>query len=101
MANIANPCIVVCSPMRYMLKLEMAHHITARPVFWLVNQWSVEWSEPYVFPRRDSPADERGDDDTPGGAAAVGVGLLLALLPPAAQPEGVEEQEEEVQGQAG
>lgn len=56
-----------------------------------------------------SPADQRGDDDAPGGAAAVGAGRLrvhvavrgvLALAPPAAQPEGVEEEEEEVQGQA-
>lgn len=55
-----------------------------------------------------SPADERGDDDAPGGAAAVGAGLLrvrmgvrgvVALAPPAAKPEGVEEEEEEVQGQ--
>ena len=49
----------------------------------------------------DSPADERGDDDTPGGAAAVGPGGLLALGAPAAQPEGVKEQEDQVQGQAG
>lgn len=57
-----------------------------------------------------SPADERGDDDAPGGAAAVGAGLLrvrvgvrgrvVAFAPPAAKPEGVEEEEEEVQGQA-
>lgn len=48
-----------------------------------------------------SPADQRGDDDAPGGAAAVCVQVLLALAPPAAQPEGVEEQEDEVQGEAG
>lgn len=58
-----------------------------------------------------SPADERGDDHTPGGAAAVSAGLLLAvrvaavrrllvLTPAATQPEGVEEEEEEVQAQA-
>lgn len=56
-----------------------------------------------------SPADQRGDDDAPGGAAAVGAGGLrvhvpvrglVTLAPPAAQPEGVEEEEEEVQGQA-
>ena len=57
-----------------------------------------------------SPADERGDDDTPGRAAAVGAGLLgvrvaavrrlLVLAPAAAQPEGVKEEEEEVQAQA-
>jgi len=46
-------------------------------------------------------ADQRGDDDAPGGAAAVGVQVLLALAPAAAQPEGVEEQEEQVQGEAG
>lgn len=48
-----------------------------------------------------SPADQRGDDHAPGGAAAVGIQMLLALAPSAAQPEGVEEQEEEVQGEAG
>lgn len=48
-----------------------------------------------------SPAHQRGDDDAPGGAAAVGVQVLLALAPPAAQPEGVEEQEQEIQGEAG
>ena len=48
-----------------------------------------------------SPADERGDDDTPGGAAAVGPDGLLALGASAAQPEGVEEEEDQVQGQAG
>lgn len=56
-----------------------------------------------------SPAHQRGDDDTPGSAAAVGARLLgvrvgvrgvVALAPPAAEPEGVEEQEEEVQAQA-
>lgn len=47
------------------------------------------------------PADERGDDDAPGRAAAVGVGPLLLLVPSAAQENGVEEEEEEVQGQAG
>lgn len=48
-----------------------------------------------------SPADERRDDDAPGRAAAVGVGLLVALAPPAAQEDGIEEQEEKVQGQTG
>lgn len=56
-----------------------------------------------------SPAHQRGDDDTPGSAAAVGTWLLwvwmgmwgvVTLAPPAAEPEGVEEQEEEVQTQA-
>lgn len=46
-----------------------------------------------------SPADECRDDDAPGCAAAVGIGLLLAFAPPAAQEDGVEEQEEKVQGQ--
>lgn len=55
---------------------------------------------PLARPAR-SPADQSGDDDAPGGAAAVGVQVLLALAPPAAQPEGVDEQEEEVQGEAG
>lgn len=47
------------------------------------------------------PADKRGDDDTPGRAAAVGVGPLLVFVPPAAQENGVEEQEEKIQGQTG
>lgn len=55
-----------------------------------------------------SPAHKGGDDDTPGSAAAVGTWLLrvrmgvrgvVTLASPAAQPEGVEEQEEEVQAQ--
>lgn len=49
----------------------------------------------------NSPAHEGGNDDTPGRAAAVGVGLLAALLAAAAKPEWVEEEEEEIQGQAG
>lgn len=48
-----------------------------------------------------SPAHECCNDDAPGRAAAVGVGLLLAFAPPAAQEDGVEEQKEEVQGQTG
>lgn len=48
----------------------------------------------------DSPADKSGDDDAPGGAAAVGVGCLLALFASAAEPDGVEEEEEEVQSEA-
>lgn len=47
------------------------------------------------------PADQGGDDDAPGGAAAVSIEVLLALAVPAAQPEGVEQQEEQVQSQAG
>lgn len=52
-----------------------------------------------------SPADKRGNDDAPGGAAAVGAGLLgvrmgvrgiVTLASPAAEPERVEEEEEEV-----
>lgn len=35
----------------------------------------------------NSPAHEGGDDDAPGCAAAVGVGLLAALLAAAAEPE--------------
>lgn len=49
----------------------------------------------------DSPADESGDDDTPSGAAAVCIRLLGALLTTATQPAGVDEEEEEVQCQAG
>lgn len=48
-----------------------------------------------------SPADEGGDDDAPGRAAAVRVGRVLAFAAPAAQEDGVEEEEEEVQGQTG
>lgn len=56
-----------------------------------------------------SPADECGDDDAPGGAAAVSAGLLgvrmgvrgiITLASPAAKPEWVEEEEEEIQAQA-
>lgn len=43
-----------------------------------------------------SPANKCGDDDAPGGAATVCVKVLVCLPPPAAQPEGIEEQEEEV-----
>lgn len=50
---------------------------------------------------RAVPAHEGGDDDTPGRAAAVSIEVLLALAVPAAQPEGVEQQEEQVQSQAG
>lgn len=57
-----------------------------------LNTWEQNW---------DQPADEGRDDDTPGRAAAVGVGLLLVFAPSAAQKDGVEEQEEKVQGQAG
>lgn len=55
-----------------------------------------------------SPADERGDDDAPGGAAAVRAGLLgvsvrvrrvVPLTSPAAEPERVEEEKDEVQAQ--
>lgn len=48
-----------------------------------------------------SPADQRGDDDAPGGAATVGFQVFICLPPPAAQPEGIEEQEKKVEGQAG
>lgn len=70
-----------------------------------LSEW---WNQSVACPVRISPADERGDDDAPGGAAAVGAGLLrvrvrvrgvVALAPPAAKPEGVEEEKEEVQGQ--
>lgn len=50
---------------------------------------------------RNSPAHQGGNDDAPGCAAAVGVGLFTALLATATEPERVEEEEEEVQGQAG
>lgn len=54
------------------------------------------------------PADERGDDDAPGGAAAVsawllrvgaGVGGFVTLASPATKPKWVEEEEYEVQAQ--
>lgn len=47
----------------------------------------------------NQPADERGDDHTPGGAAAIGVGRILALPSATTQPERVKEEEEEVQCQ--
>lgn len=55
-----------------------------------------------------SPADKCGNDDAPGGAAAVSAGLLgvrmgvrgiVTLASPAAKPERVEEKEEEVEAQ--
>lgn len=49
----------------------------------------------------DSPADEGGDDDAPGSTAAVCIRLLGALLTAATQPAGVDEEEQEVQSQAG
>lgn len=65
-------------------------------------RWPRPRTRPARWPRpARSPADQSGDDDAPGGAAAVGVQVLLAFAAPAAQPEGVEEQEEEVQGEAG
>lgn len=81
----------------------------------MATERGATWREPvgrrlWRAPRACvSPADQRGDDDAPGGAAAVGAGLLrvrvavrgvVALAPPTAEPEGVEEEEEEVQGQA-
>lgn len=48
-----------------------------------------------------SPADKRCDDDTPGRATAVGAALILIFVTPAAQANGIEEQEQEVQGQTG
>lgn len=49
----------------------------------------------------NSPADKCCNDDAPSGAAAVGIGLLLAFVSPAAQKNGIEEQEEKVQSQTG
>lgn len=37
--------------------------------------------------KSNSPAHKGGNDDTPGRAAAVSVGLLAALLAAAAEPE--------------
>lgn len=45
------------------------------------------------------PAHERGDDHTPSGAAAVRIGRVLVLPTTAAQPKGVEKEEQEVQCQ--
>jgi len=48
-----------------------------------------------------SPAHKRCNDDTPGGAATVGTGLLLIFVPPAAQTNGIDEEEQEVESQTG
>lgn len=48
--------------------------------------YSVQEKRANCF-ERDSPAHEGGNDDTPGRAAAVGVGLLTALFAAAAEPE--------------
>lgn len=61
--------------------------------------WS--WIVASAFTCFHSPANERCDDDAPGRAAAVGVGLLLALVVSAAQANGIDEQEQEVQSQTG
>lgn len=47
------------------------------------------------------PAHECCDDDAPGRAAAVGVGLFRGFAAPAAKPNGVEEEKQEVQNQTG
>lgn len=47
------------------------------------------------------PAHQGRDDDTPCCTAAVCVEVLFALSVAAAQPEGVEQEEEQVQSQAG
>lgn len=49
----------------------------------------------------NSPADKCCDDDTPGSAAAICIGLIVTFLALAAKPDGIEEQEKEVQGQTG
>lgn len=40
-----------------------------------------------------SPTHERCDDDAPGCAATVGARLFLIFAPPAAQANGIEEEE--------
>lgn len=51
--------------------------------------------------RFHSPAHKGGNDDAPGCAAAVGVGLIGVFTPPAAEANGVDEQKNEVQSQTG
>lgn len=70
--------------------------VGSSPLFHLYSSLFYTWEQ-----NGYRPADEGGDDDAPGRAAAVGVRLLLVFAPPAAQEDGVEEEEEEVQGQAG
>lgn len=48
-----------------------------------------------------SPTNKCCNNDTPGSAATVRIRLLLVFFPPAAQPNGIEEQEQEVQSQTG
>lgn len=74
-----------------MAALKISKHFL---IFQVIHQF-FRWNSIY------QPADKCGDDDTPGRAAAVGVGLLLVFVPSAAQKNGVEEQEEKVQGQTG
>lgn len=71
--------------------------VSSSPLFHLYSSFFFyTWEQ-----NRDQPADEGRDDDTPGRAAAVGVGPILVFAPSAAQEDGVEEQEEKVQSQAG
>lgn len=52
-------------------------------------------------PRPALPAHQGGDDDTPCCTAAVSIQVFFALSVAAAEPEGVEQEEEQVQSQAG
>lgn len=63
------------------------------------NWWT--WILAGAVTRLHSPANECCDDDAPGRAATVGVGLLLVFTAPAAQANGIDEQEQEVQSQTG
>lgn len=47
------------------------------------------------------PAHQGRDDDTPCCTAAVGIQVFFALSVAAAEPEGIEQEEEQVQSQAG
>lgn len=68
---------------------------TQQPYVWTFQ--NVWWLHTSVH----SPADKCCNNDTPGRAAAVSVGLLHVFVPPATQPNGVEEKKQEVQGQTG
>lgn len=48
-----------------------------------------------------SPAHKCGNDDTPRCATTVGIGPLVVFASPAAEPNGIDEQEHKVQSQTG
>lgn len=44
-----------------------------------------------------SPADQRGNDDAPGCTAAIGIQMFFAFPMATTQPEGIEQEEQEIQ----